>query len=217
MIAVSIHVTQIRAARGLLGWSQKELARRSGISDVSIINYEKGKRTPHQNTLNKIIYAFEAGGVDFTEDGGVRPRQSRVITYKGRDGFIRFFDDIYETASTCDNPGLCTTSHVEDLYDHWLGDYEPLHNERMTRLGHKVRVLLKEGDTHLTSTGYTEYRWMPEEIFGDTSLYIYGDKLAFVRFYSDNVVVTVVESKAVSDSPRKMFEAIWQMSSDHPG
>ncbi len=214
---MNIHINQIRAARGLLGWSQKELAKRSGVSDVSIINYEKGKRTPHQNTMNKIIQAFELGGVDFTEDGGVRPRQSRVVTYEGHDGFIRFFDDIYDTARTHADPDLCTTSHVENLYDYWLGGYEPVHNERMTKLGAKVRVLLRDGDTHLTSSTYAEYRWMAKELFGDSSIYIYGDKLAFVNFSEENVVVTVVDSKPVSESLRKMFEIIWEMSKDKVG
>ncbi len=210
---MNINVNQIRAARGLLGWSQKELAKRSGVSDVSIINYEKGKRTPHQNTLNKIILAFETGGVDFTEDGGVCPRKSRVVTYEGHEGFVSFFDDVYETARNHEKPAICTTSPAENLYDLWLGDYEPVHNERMTKLGVEVKALLKEGDTNFTSSNYARYRWMSEEFFGDTSIYIYGDKLALVDFGKDNVTVTVVESKKVSDTVRKIFEKIWDMSS----
>ncbi|NCC22780.1 MAG: XRE family transcriptional regulator [Alphaproteobacteria bacterium] len=214
---MKVNVNQIRAARGLLGWSQKELAARSGISDVSIINYENGKRTPHQNTLEKIMRAFEMAGVEFTEDGGIRPRQSRVITFEGREGFRQFFDDIYETAKSSDDPDLCTTNHVEDVYDHWLGDYEPIHNKRMTELKDiKVRVLLKEGDKHLTSTSYADYRWVKNEFFSDVSLYVYGKKVAFVDFFEDNVIVTVVESERAADSVRKMFSAIWSISLTNP-
>ncbi len=213
---MNIHVNQIRAARGLLGWSQKELAKRSGVSDVSIINYEKGKRTPHQNTLNKIIQAFQLGGVDFTEDGGVRPRQSRIITYEGREGFIKFFDDIYEVVKSHEKPDLCITNVREALYDKWLGNFEPIHNKRMTaESGSKIRALLKEGDKHLTSQTYAEYRWLKSEQFADTSLYLYGDKCAFIDFQEESVKVTVVEDKAVSDSLRKMFDIVWHQSEQH--
>jgi len=211
---VNIHVNQIRAARGLLGWSQKELAKRSGVSDVSIINYEKGKRTPHQNTLNKIIQAFEFGGVDFTEDGGVRPRQGRIVTYEGREGFIRFFEDIYETAENHENPDLCTTMHEKDLYGYWLGEYEFAHNEMMAKLDIKERILTSETDSHLSSATYSEYRRIPQNIFSDNSFYIYGNKLAFVNFLKDReeVKVTVVDCRQVSDNMRKMFEMVWEMS-----
>jgi transcriptional regulator with XRE-family HTH domain len=214
---MNIHVNQIRAARGLLGWSQKELAKRSGVSDVSIINYEKGKRTPHQNTLNRIIQAFELGGVDFTDDGGVRPRQSRIVTYEGREGFIRFFDDIHEVAKSYENPDICVTNVREFLYDRWLGDFEPIHNKRMTSImdGSKIRALLKEGDKHLTSQDYSEYRWLKAEHFADTSLYLYGEKSAFIDFQDENVKVTVVEDKSVTDSLRKMFDIVWHQSVEY--
>lgn len=41
------------------GWSQVELAKRSGITNVSIFNYEKGLRFPRRDVLYKLAEALE--------------------------------------------------------------------------------------------------------------------------------------------------------------
>lgn len=75
---------------------------------------------------------------------------------------------------------------------------------------------MKERDLHLTSTAYCEYRWVPEQRFADVSLYIYGDKVAFIEFSERDVTVTVAESKAVTEAQRKMFELAWENASTRP-
>ena len=68
---------QSRAARGLLDWSQANLGRRSNLSESTIRDFEKGRRTPGVNNLTAIQRAFEAAGVEFTNGGqpGVRLRK----------------------------------------------------------------------------------------------------------------------------------------------
>ncbi|MGJ4972353.1 MULTISPECIES: helix-turn-helix transcriptional regulator [unclassified Bradyrhizobium] len=60
-----------RAARGLLDWSQAELAARSNLSDSTIRDFEKGGRIPSINNLAAVRRALEAGGVQFID--GDRP------------------------------------------------------------------------------------------------------------------------------------------------
>jgi len=73
--------SQIRAARGLLNWSRKELAEHSGISFASMMRLESFDGVPASNfkTLEAIKNAFENAGVEFIgipESGaGVRWRQ----------------------------------------------------------------------------------------------------------------------------------------------
>jgi len=70
-----ITTMQTRAARGLLNWTQKDLARNSGISGVTIRNYENGKTSPNLATKIVLQLTFEKHGVEFTPDGyGVRLR-----------------------------------------------------------------------------------------------------------------------------------------------
>jgi transcriptional regulator with XRE-family HTH domain len=70
---------QIRAARGLIGLSQNELARAANLSVPGLANIEGGKSSPLAVTLDRIVRALEARGVEFTNgDGpGVRLKKAR--------------------------------------------------------------------------------------------------------------------------------------------
>jgi transcriptional regulator with XRE-family HTH domain len=59
---------QIRAARGLLNWSRKDLAEKSGVSFASMMRLESFDGVPSSNvkTLDSLKKAFEDAGVEFT-------------------------------------------------------------------------------------------------------------------------------------------------------
>jgi transcriptional regulator with XRE-family HTH domain len=59
---------QIRAARGLLDWSRRELAEKSGLSFASMMRLESFDGVPSSNikTLEAIKSTFENAGVEFT-------------------------------------------------------------------------------------------------------------------------------------------------------
>jgi len=63
---------QIRAARALIGWTQVDLAKASGVSEISIKNIERGATDPRASTLEAFQRAFEKVGVVFLEPGDVR-------------------------------------------------------------------------------------------------------------------------------------------------
>ena len=64
---------EIRAARALLDWRQIDLAKASGVSDLTIINFEGGATRPHASTLDAMRRAFESAGVIFVEENGEGP------------------------------------------------------------------------------------------------------------------------------------------------
>jgi transcriptional regulator with XRE-family HTH domain len=66
---------QSRAARGLLNWSQSDLVERSGVSKKTIADFERGTTTPYGRTIQAMVSAFEAAGLEFI-DRGVRMRAS---------------------------------------------------------------------------------------------------------------------------------------------
>jgi transcriptional regulator with XRE-family HTH domain len=78
-----ISTAQIRAARGLLKWTQPTLAHRAGLSTVSLGMIENDAVRPGQTSLDAIEQRLEQGGVDFlAEDGvgvGVRFRRTRAV------------------------------------------------------------------------------------------------------------------------------------------
>jgi transcriptional regulator with XRE-family HTH domain len=65
----SISPAQSRAARGLVDWSQSDLAARSNLSESTIRDFEKGRRTPGPNNLAAIRAALESAGIIFLGDG----------------------------------------------------------------------------------------------------------------------------------------------------
>lgn len=71
-----ILAAQIRAARGILGWSQTALAKKAGLSLPTIKRME-GEIGPDRSTVENVdavVAALEGAGVEFTNGGspGVR-------------------------------------------------------------------------------------------------------------------------------------------------
>ena len=61
---------QCRAARGLVGWSQQELAKNAGVGTVAIHQLESGTSQPRRATLDVVRRALEGAGVEFIDENG---------------------------------------------------------------------------------------------------------------------------------------------------
>jgi len=61
---------QCRAARGLLDWSQQDLARQAGVGIVTVRQLEAGVNEPRRSTLEVVRQAFERAGVEFIDQNG---------------------------------------------------------------------------------------------------------------------------------------------------
>lgn len=71
---MNVSLAQLRAARALLAWTSEGLASRARVHRHTARKLERGKATPQRGTLTRIVAALEAGGVEFTGSGGVRPK-----------------------------------------------------------------------------------------------------------------------------------------------
>jgi predicted transcriptional regulator len=62
--------SQLRAARGLLGWSAMKLAESSGVSWSTVQRYEAraGDVVPRSQNTARMKFALEAHGIAFTDD-----------------------------------------------------------------------------------------------------------------------------------------------------
>ncbi len=56
---------QMRAARGLLGWSRNKLGQKAGTSAETIKNIEHGVYSPKKETLAAIVETFLRNGIQF--------------------------------------------------------------------------------------------------------------------------------------------------------
>nr|WP_280985129.1 helix-turn-helix transcriptional regulator [Gluconobacter morbifer] len=64
---------QCRGARAMLGISQTELAEAASVSRQTIVDFERGARTPYANNLAALRKALEAAGVEFIPQNGGGP------------------------------------------------------------------------------------------------------------------------------------------------
>ncbi|MBM2711652.1 helix-turn-helix transcriptional regulator [Mesorhizobium caraganae] len=67
---MTITAGQLRAARGLIGWSQQDLAEKAEVGRATIADFEAGKRAPYATTLARLQETLVAAGVEFIPENG---------------------------------------------------------------------------------------------------------------------------------------------------
>jgi hypothetical protein len=74
----AITPAQVRAARGLLGWTLAQLIEASGVPKRTVIRFEASVGMPRKATIAAIQHALELVGVEFTNSDapGVRLRKA---------------------------------------------------------------------------------------------------------------------------------------------
>lgn len=68
-----ISPSQCRAARGLLDWSQQQLADSAKVGTSTVRNFEAGRSLPMTNNLEAIMRSMEVAGVEFIPENGGGP------------------------------------------------------------------------------------------------------------------------------------------------
>jgi transcriptional regulator with XRE-family HTH domain len=206
---MSITTAQIRGARGILNWSQQDLAQRTGISATSIGSIENGQTSPRESTLQTIRKTLESAGIEFIGMDGVRTKNADIRVFSGTRGFMDFYDDVYETLRA--EPGIVYVSNVDENDFLKFGTENlNLHFERIKKLESvKYKILIKEGDTNFVASEYAEYKWMPKTQFGSVPFYIYGSKIGIMLLKSDATVI-VMSHPAIAEAFKIQFEANWQ-------
>ena len=217
-------IEQIRAARALIGWSQGELAEQSGLSQTGIARIENGTNQPNSNTIEKICSAFDRADVEFIGDTGVKKRTGEIRVLKGPNAMSDFLDDVYETAvnhGTKENPTEVYLSNVvHQNWVKWMGnDRWKNHTDRMYKDKSlmDVRIIIKEGDNDFPASSYSKYKWIKSEFFNDKSFYSYHDKLAFLDFEKDNLIIRIMNQADFAKGYRDLFLIAWNhLATDTP-
>ena len=73
------------AARGLLGWTQRQLAAAADVHLDTIVTWEHGEHVPRDSTIARVVAVIEARGVEFTNGGqpGVRYKAMPTVEHEG--------------------------------------------------------------------------------------------------------------------------------------
>ena len=69
---MEISPAQCRGARGLLDWTQADLAGKVGVALRTVRDFENGKRRPLAIVRSSIKQALEEGGIEFLDGDGLR-------------------------------------------------------------------------------------------------------------------------------------------------
>lgn len=202
---------QMRAARAMLNISQGEVSKSLGIAANTLSNIESGQSDAPTSRLKEIQEYYEAQGLEFMPDDGIRQSKNAIKRYHGVTEFRLFYDDIYDVAKK-QGGEIALFNGVPSLLIKWLGeDFYTMHAERMIKIKHNFdfKVIIQEEDKQLIGSGFVTYRWFPKALFHDKTIYIYGDKVAFIDFKPDDVSVIVIEQKEFSESERVLFRIAW--------
>ncbi len=199
---------QCRAARGLLGWTQQDLANHAGMSKTAINNYERGSDI-RAESLQSIRDAFEHADIEFVGDYGVQRRRDTVKILRGDDALPQLWDDIFETLKN--KGGEVLIANLDEKRSEG-SDPEKLarHLKRLKSHGITERLLVCEGDAYFLQPAHY-YRWLPREIYeASMTSFIYGDKMA-LQLWGESMII-LVQSQAAHNAERQRFEFLWKAS-----
>lgn len=197
----SPHISQIKAARTLLDWTQDDLANRAGLSKFSVANLEVARTTPQKATIDKIVKALELAGIEFIEDG-VRLKKNTVTIIDGDGWYLRLLDDVHHTLLEQENPEL-----LLEFADENQSPTEIIEKIKAMRAdGIKMRLMVCEGNTTIMGP-LNEYRYIPKNKFRNYVSLIYADKLAVTT--ENQTQALVIKDELLAETRRNMFNILW--------
>jgi DNA-binding XRE family transcriptional regulator len=205
---------QIRAARGLLDWSQTDLAVAAGLSRSTIAAIEKEASNPTQDLVSRIRAVLESNRVEFLPQEGVRIRHPAITEDDAPDANRRLLDDIYFVASQYKlqrgtNEILIFGLRAEEDAQNSVGDYLTAHLERLKEAGLREKILCGP-DARTFVAPRASYRRLPELDPSQNPVHIYGDRVAIVHWRPKEFVITI-ESEPIASALRSMFHLLWEL------
>ncbi len=199
---------QIRGARGMLGWSQTDLANLIDITQRALTDIETGKSRASFTTLEAIEKIFNEAGIEFIEDG-IRKRKERIQVISGpnfaRDTRTFILNKVkelgtIETLLYGVEPVLLgpdafkeTVQAVKDFY----------------ALGATERVITVDDLSPDYVIGdINRYRGIPRTFFSNTNpTYVIGDYTVMMMF--DLAETWIIDNPAYTKTQTKIFDYLW--------
>lgn len=201
---------QIKAARSLLGWSQADLAKKSGYSLPAVNNIERGLSAARPETISTIRQTFEQAGVQFIDGPGVRVQNSflKIKVLEGTGAFSQLFQNILYVLGQGDSELLLSGIDEKVLMD--TAKETVLDFQR--KLAQNRRIAIKSMCSPAQDRGLTfvggEKRLTNPALFPLLPVMLYKDRVAFLMF-ENPLRVVVMTHETTSDILRAQFYAQW--------
>lgn len=210
---------QIRAARALAGWERTDLAKKSGLSSVTIRYIENETSSAKKETMERIITAFRSIGIEFTENQGVRFKPNNILVFEGAERFNDFYDFIYEHLKQ-HGGDVCLSASDQSLMVKHRKDPN-IHYERMKALCtngtiKSFRVLTSKSE-YFHHPMFATFKWQPGASIAPTGFWAFGDCLALISFNQNpSPYVVVLQSEPLAAAYRQAFDVAWAVAKDKP-
>ena len=210
--AAMISVGQIKAARGLLEWSQGDLALATGLHINAINNVERRHGSPRQETIELIQKAFEDKGIRFKGLTGVQlVEESLEIRKVSGVDFVRVLTDDILFAMKKPSDEL-----IAVLPDERLFLIDSKQNDRYykakARIGFRHRLILSEQEGQ-TFSEMQDVKYLPDAILGKVSYQVYADKYVLLNWVTLEMIM--IRSASLANTFRSQFEYLWQQAEPH--
>jgi len=210
-----ITIEQMRAARGLLNWTQRDLAEAAGLSVRALNMIELGQTIPRTETLRQLRTAFEAHQVSFSADHGVRLLKGRldIEKFSGPSAKEILIEDILKQTRWRPSDIYYAGPDEEEFtkIDRRLTDtfYREIHTR-----GIKEKILMPQGNIHLISRPNC-YRWIEAEAIGQIAFSVYADTVVFLTGDRGEQLV-FIRNQMMADYFLKHFKAMWKRAEPLP-
>lgn len=205
-----ITVEQCRAARGLLGWTQADLAVASGLSKTAINNFEKDNSDIKQVSLAAIRRAFEKQGVEFLDGSGLRKRSEAFSILKGEGAFADLLDDIIATLSALGEnaAGEVLAMNIDDRLMRRVSPQKVLdYLQSLEKIGARQRILCAPDYDSVLGPSQ-QCRWIdPASLHLSHMTFVYADKIAW-PLWGENMIL-IIQSREMSKVEADRFEFLW--------
>lgn len=207
---MTVTAAQIRAGRGLVHWTAKDLADRIGITPSSMSAIENEQSKGSVQTMTAIEAALVGAGVEFLGNDGVRITQNFVRMIEGADCYLKLLQEA--AAVLGDGQSEFLSSAADERRS------PPVVIEQFRKMRHqgiKMRSLIRDGDTYIMGRP-DEYRWMRDDLFvdGDVKV-IFGETVAYLATWWKVPRVIAIKDAKIADEARRNFNFIWE-SADGP-
>ncbi len=195
---------QLAAARGMLGWTLKELSEKTNITIEAINKFERGEvDSPRKSTIQAIRQAFEGEGIEFIDQSGVRKRDDTFQIFTGNDPYLQLLDFIFMKLKNSGQEILFS------YIDNSKSPPEILDSDiRMRRNGLKFRCLTEEANNYCVFP-LEEYRWVPKQYFNNNTQVVFLDYVA--TMINGNEKCFIIKNESYAATMRNAFNYIWIM------
>lgn len=189
---------QIRAARGLLNWTAKDLADKAGMMPNTVTAFENSKGRTELATIQKMVVALEESGLEFTATGV--QLVSPMYGFNGENWFLDLLADIRSSGAR--------EVVIQNADDRKTPEtiLSVIHD--LLKSGVTFRLTSEQGNNHFTMPK-ASYRWIPSAYFKNWVTVIYADRVAFS--IAGETGCRVIRDADLAASMINQFNLIWDM------